>query len=127
MPIIRNRHFKTKRLRKKYHQGEFKQLGFDLEASFIEPHPEGIERNEQSEAWLSKNVFDGGLEKVLCFMDSIGLEYGGGSNDKNIQFFVCKYKGSCTIEDTQKVAEFIKGTGVFKDVVVGPLKDAWYE
>jgi uncharacterized protein YggL (DUF469 family) len=91
MRIKRNAHFKTRRLQKKWHQGAFKELGVDIEATWIET-PKDI-----------NNVVD----DTLDFMDSLGLEMFSHWRPSKVHMVIGRKKGSISTSEILKVSEYI--------------------
>lgn len=104
-----------KRLRKKKHLGEFKQCGFEIQVVFV------VELGRVA-MWNWFYCFLDFLENNnACFGGSFGpLEWNG---------FVEPFGSvkSLTEADRLLVSNWLKQMPMFKDVVISPLKDAWYE
>lgn len=112
MRVIRNLHFKKKRLRKKYHQGEFKELGFEFRAQW----------NKQ---FINDEYNDACIFVVDC-IEKVKLECGGSFSNKGVSLFVCKNKGSCTRLDIENLLNLVNETGMLKNIEIGELQDVWY-
>lgn len=101
---------RSRRLRKKLHLDEFKELGFYVEIEFKEPLAGAV-----------------GKELLIAFVEgaieSRGLIYGGGLECG----FVCKAGGgSATEEDRSAVQQWLLARSEFASVTVQELTDAWY-
>jgi uncharacterized protein YggL (DUF469 family) len=118
--IVRNSHFKKKRLRKKYHQGEFKQLGFEINADWVKEY-KLIFDNEQEAKDYNNDIFLL-IEKV----EDLKLVSGGSFGPKGASLFVCKHKGTCTQEDANKLKALWEATGIVKNIQISDLVDVWY-
>ena len=93
-----------KRLRKKLHRGEFRELGFSFDAKF--------------KADTEMQVVEAWLQELASLLNSHSLEMGGGWNSN-----VC----SVTPEEQDIVRKWFDEHGQnLESVTVGELKDAWY-
>lgn len=99
---------RSKRLQKKLHLNDFKELGFDIKFSFGSDITE-----EQSE----DIVYD----FVENFIEPNNLMFAGF-----FRAFICKEKGSCTEEDKQKVLDYFADKSKSITIEMSPLIDAWY-
>lgn len=100
---------RSRRLRKKLHRGEFKELGFDVDFSF---------REELTEAEIDR-FFDDLIGELIV---PAGLIYGGSSEG-----FVCRATpGSVTEEERSAVRQWLEARPELRKVEIGPLVDAWY-
>ncbi len=102
-----------KRLRKKTHRGEFKELGFALHADY-----------EAFEDYDSLYDF---IDELLFGTEKLGADVGG-----NFDFAECDLAinvgqtGPHLEERRNAVIEFIKAMPGVKQVEAGELVDAWY-
>jgi uncharacterized protein YggL (DUF469 family) len=102
-----------KRLRKKLHVREFKEMGFPVRFK------------------VALDVDEGGLS---VFMDAFlteaveanGLGFGGGGNHEWEGFITMMERGSATEEHRTKVASWLEAHPQVEEHEVGPLEDAWY-
>ena len=95
-----------KRLRKKLHKGEFRELGFSFDAKF-----KTDTEMQVVEEWLNEH----------------SLEMGGGWNSKVCGGFITRECGSVTPEEREIVREWFDEHGQnLESISVGELKDAWY-
>jgi uncharacterized protein YggL (DUF469 family) len=110
--IIRDRHFKKKRLRKKYRQGEFQQLGFEFDAEWVET--------------FTDTNYENACNIIVDCVEKLKLECGGSFGPGGVSLFVCKQKGSCNLDDILMLSNLISETGFVKNIKLGGLVDAWY-
>lgn len=102
-----------KRLRKKLHKGEFKELGFLFDIKF-----KADADMQLVEAWL---------QEFVNLLEANGLEMCGGWNSNVCGGFVTSERGSVTPEVQNIVREwFDEYKSHLESAVVGELKDAWY-
>ena len=102
-----------KRLRKKYHVGEFVQYGFEVEIHLKENTDEN-EREEVMWAFIIEAIEPNHL-----------LAGGGGSNPMSFFVVADGYK-SATIEHINKLKEWLSKQEQIESFSFGPLKDAWH-
>lgn len=103
-----------KRLRKKLHKGEFKELGFSVDFHY------NVEKEDEA--------FDL-LDEFLNMTEDANLCAGGlfGSEGDNASFFIVSYEcRSVTQEERQKVIDWLASNAKVSDVKAGELRDAWY-
>lgn len=102
-----------KRLRKKYHVGEFQELGFEIFTKL--------------KFKLSENEFD---KFVDDFIEEIGankLLFGGGGREAWEGFITsAKRFSSPTEEQRNKIGQWLKNRAEVEDVKIGELKDGWH-
>ena len=101
-----------KRIRKKLHVREFKEMGFSLRfriASDVDD--EGL------------NVF---LDAFLETIETQGLGFGGGGNHEWEGFITMMERGSTTEEHRAAVDRWLADHLQVVEHEVGPLEDAWY-
>lgn len=104
---------RSRRLRKKLHIEEFKELGFTINWTF----EEGTD-----EETLDK-VVDLFIHEVI---EPNGLAYEG-SGYLNWQGIICTQKlGNCTEEHRSIVIDWLQNHGL-KDVKASPLIDIWWD
>lgn len=104
---------RSRRLRKKLHIEEFKELGFTINWTF----EEGTD-----EETLDK-VVDLFIHEVI---EPNGLAYEG-SGYLNWQGIICTQKlGNCTEEHRSMVLDWLQNHGL-KDVKASPLIDIWWD
>ncbi|WP_392559531.1 YggL family protein [Orbus mooreae] len=104
---------RSRRLKKKLHIEEFKELGFTVSWSF----------NEGSDEKVLDTTVDQFIREVIV---PNGLAYEG-SGYLNWQGLVCTQKlGNCTEEHRKIVADWLNAHGL-KDVKTGPLIDIWWD
>ncbi|OQX70038.1 MAG: hypothetical protein B6A08_02415 [Sorangiineae bacterium NIC37A_2] len=102
-----------RRLRKKKRLGEFRELGFSIQAQ------------------LSSSSKEARLAFIERFVDAVerrALLFGGGcSLDGLLEGFVMpRARGSATVEDLEAVLELLQSAPEVTSFEVGQLKDAWH-
>jgi len=104
-----------KRLRKKYHKGEFRQLGFGVEMLL---DPKLITEETQMDH----------LDSFLDFVESNNIAVGGGGTLLHCSYALCSSKrhGSLTEEDRKKVTEYLKNDPAVLKYHVTDFVDIWY-
>jgi len=100
-----------KRLRKKLHKGEFRQLGFCLEFDY------SVTDEISFDTFLDSFIDD-------C-IEGNGLECGGGGFE-HLSFFVTRYKGSASEEQRNAVKEWLERQPQVSNIILGELIDAWH-
>lgn len=101
------------RQRKKLRLGEFQEFGFEVTAKLSK---------ELTQEERSTFVND-----LITAVDEMGLLFGGGFNGGFEGFLVVdSLRGSVSEEQRNAFKKWIETRQELKDVVVGPLKDAWY-
>jgi len=104
----------NKRQLKKKHLGEFQELGFMVEAQLANA-ASGAEKDQLLYSFLSEAI------------EANGLAFGGAVNEDFGGIVVSdKAYGKVDEQHRAKVEEWLKRQPGLKDVVVGPLRDAWY-
>lgn len=98
-----------KRLRKKKRLGEFQELGFEVRTT-LRPG-------------LSETEIDAFLDRVIAFVESRGLGYGGGDTSAFVSYLG---RGSVTEQDREAFSAFLAGDAAVERYELGPLCDAWY-
>jgi uncharacterized protein YggL (DUF469 family) len=103
-----------KRLRKKKHLKEFRQLGFGLDFQ-TRPH-------------LSWEASMEVVSRAIAFIDQGGRECSGGSCLANeFSLAVCRRGStSATEEDRTSVEQWLRTQPEIVACTVGPLVDVWY-
>ena len=102
-----------KRLRKKLHRGEFRELGFSFDAKF--------------KADTEMQVVEAWLQELASLLNSHSLEMGGGWNSNVCGGFITRERGSVTPEEQDIVRKWFDEHGQnLESITVGGLKDAWY-
>lgn len=103
-----------KRLRKKKRVGEFQELGFELAFAY----------DVEGEAELDQ-LWDSFIEQAI---EGNNLECGGGGDEKGMEYFVVAAGGraSATEDHRQCVRSWLEAEPCVKNIVVGPLRDAWH-
>src|SRR5690606_23182077 len=101
-----------KRLRKKLHLEEFKELGLYLSYRL----PTGFTDEEQEEHWVA----------FIEFIESIKLCCGGGGVEV-IEYFIAHIpRGSVSPEQRSAVEKWLSSRKEVSALEIGPLVDAWY-
>lgn len=103
-----------KRLRKKLHKGEFKELGFNVDFNY--------DAADEDAACVLMDEFLAETERnFLC----VGGWYGQDGNKAS--FFVVSYENrSVTPEERERLKSWLENNPKINNVVVGELRDAWY-
>lgn len=105
----------NKRLRKKKHIGEFKELGFEVLADL--------------RGGLSPQELDAFLDRWIDAVEArqLGFGGGGGGRDGKFEGFVARAgRGSATDDDRAALASFLGGNAAVVRHEVRELRDAWY-
>jgi len=104
-----------KRLRKKKHLGEFKELGFQVRGD-LRPG-------------LSGNDLEAFVDRLIDIVEARSLAFGGGAGrDDKLDGFVTRAgRGSATEEDRAALAAFLDGDKEIAGHEVGALRDAWHD
>ncbi len=100
---------RSRRLRKKLHVDEFRELGFHLRFAFA----------EEVDPLARLRVWDAFLVEAI---EARGLTYGGAETG-----FVAAERGSATEDDRRHVRDWLATRVEAVAVEVGPLVDAWYD
>ena len=102
-----------KRLRKKLHKGEFRELGFSFDAKF--------------KAGTDMKLVEEWLQEFAVLLHAHDLEMGGGWNYDVCGGFITRERGSVTAEEQDIVKKWLAEHDQHLDnITVGELKDAWY-
>ena len=102
-----------KRLRKKLHRGEFKEVGFEVCVRF--------DTSPEADEW--DDVFD----RLVEFVEALGLALGGGGTMSNWCVFVDRHGGgSATEEDRDALVDWLEREPSVLEFAVGELVDAYY-
>lgn len=104
-----------RRLRKKHHVGEFQEFGFEIFATF-RPN-------------LNEVDFDKLFDEFIVEIEVNKLLFGGGSCLESMQGFVSSSKNyhSPTIEQREKIKNWLENHRGIAECKVGNFKDAWYD
>jgi uncharacterized protein YggL (DUF469 family) len=101
---------RSRRLRKKLHIGEFKEMGFEFEAELERP--------------LSTEAEDDLLDSFLTeIVEPRSLALGGAITDG---FIACGSRGSVTEDDRESIRAWLSSRPEVRAVRVGTLKDVWH-
>lgn len=101
-----------KRLRKKLHVREFKEMGFSVRFRIAE---------EVDEGGMSTLI-----DVFLSEVETNGLGFGGGGNHEWEGFIAMMERGSTTEEHRTLVGNWLSANPNVVEHEVGPLEDAWY-
>lgn len=104
-----------RRLRKKYHLGEFQELGFEIRVEF-EPN-------------LSRTEFDKLYDEFIEKIEENNLAFGGGGGPEIWQGFVSGFENYQfpTNEQRDTIKNYLESLPDIAKCEVGNLKDAWYD
>lgn len=102
-----------RRLRKKKRLGEFRELGFAIQAQ------------------LRSSSKEGRLDFIERFVDAVerrALLFGGGCSLEGLLegLIMPRARGSASAEDREAVLQLLQNAPEIARYEVGPLKDAWY-
>lgn len=102
-----------RRLRKKYHLGEFQEFGFEV---LVELNPD-----------LSEEEFDKFLDDFIDEIERNDLLFGGGGNTKKWEGFVTSDKKytSPTEEQKEEIKKWSESRNEVIKVTTGEFRDAW--
>lgn len=101
-----------KRLRKKFHKGEFAEFGFEIDFYY----PALSDTDEASRFW----------EEYIDMIEETGLECGGGGAEHQSYFITKSGRGSVTEQQREAVIAWLEHHPDVCNVVAGELRDAWY-
>ena len=103
-----------KRLRKKKHFGQFKELGFEVRGD-LRPG-------------LSGNDLEAFVDRLIEIVEARSLAFGrGAGRDDKLDGFVTRAgRGSATEEDRAALAAFLDGEREVAGHEVRALRDAWH-
>jgi uncharacterized protein len=102
-----------KRLRKKLHQGEFQEMGFEVQCRVA--------------ADMSETAFDAFVDAFLeQAIEANGLMFGGGGRREWKGFVTLERRGSATDDHRQVMQRWLESQLQIVEYQVGPLVDAWY-
>ena len=102
-----------KRIRKKLYLGEFRELGFEVEAQFRG----GVDA-------AGRDAF---LERFVDAVAREGLAFGGGTSAAGLDgFLTLDHRGSATEQHRERVQALLSGDAAIASPKVGPLVDAWH-
>ena len=102
-----------KRLRKKLHQGEFQEMGFEVQFRVA--------------ADMSDAAFDAFIDAFFeQAIEANGLMFGGGGRREWKEFVTLEGRGAATDDHRQLVQRWLDGQSQIVEHQVGPLVDAWY-
>jgi uncharacterized protein len=104
-----------KRVSKKLHTGEFQELGFRVL----------VRMNEALTSEARETLLD---EFILQAIETNGLLFGGGSDERELRGFVTRAgRGSATHAHRAAVEAWLTNRLEVIEVEIGNLVDAWYE
>jgi uncharacterized protein YggL (DUF469 family) len=101
----------NKRLRKKKHIGEFRELGFAVELT-LRSGLSAAEHNQFADEWIA-------------LVEARELAFGGGGSPKFDGFVTRAAGGSTTEEDRAALTTFVASHRHVVAHSIGPLVDAW--
>jgi hypothetical protein len=101
-----------KRLRKKRRLGEFREDCFEL--------------TFEMSAALSNDEIDVLTDTFIEMIESNGLQFSGGGNNRWSGIVQGPYRGSATESDRQVVLDWLNQHPNVLNAHAGPLRDAWY-
>lgn len=102
-----------KRLRKKLHKGEFREMGFAFDVKF--------------KADTELKLVEEWLQELALLLQENHLEMGGGWNADVCGGFITSERGSVTPAQREMVEVWLEGHKQHTEKVsLGELRDAWY-
>jgi uncharacterized protein YggL (DUF469 family) len=103
-----------KRIRKKKHLGEFRELGFEVRGDL--------------RSGLSGNDIEAFVDRLIDVVEARSLAFGGsaGRDDKFDGFVTRAGRDSATEDDREALAVFLEGAAEIVRHEVGALRDAWH-
>ena len=111
----------NKRLKKKKHIYPFAQYGINMDAEWVEDMPFIVE-NEEKNKQYQNNLF-----ALVDKIEELGLECGGGSNNKTVGFFICSAKTNYPNTDQiRELRQWMECCRLFKNIKFSEYEDAWY-
>lgn len=102
----------NRRQRKKYHAGEFQELGFSFGLRLAQP--------------LEQVQLDAFMDAAIDMFEANGLEVGGGWSSQSASGFVSAAQGSVTEAQRTAVLTWLQTWPGIAHAHVGDLQDAWY-
>ncbi|MET0344494.1 MAG: 50S ribosome-binding protein YggL, partial [Polyangiales bacterium] len=76
---------------------------------------------------LDRAAFEAFLDRLVDFVESRGLGFGGGPVDGHFRGFVSRYgRGSATDDDRAAFTAFLEGDPAIARHDVHALRDAWH-
>lgn len=102
-----------RRLRKKFHLGEFQEFGFEISVNF----KKGIDEIQFNKFW----------HDIIGEIENAGFLCGGSGDYNRWQVFVTSKKKftSPTNEEQKKIRIWFENRWEVKDCKIGELLDAW--
>lgn len=102
-----------KRLRKKLHLGEFKELGFELSGRFVES--------------VTHDDVMSFFDNLASFCEDHKVIIGGAFSKETFNCFLSPAKGrTITLDVKEKIVEFLNLNGLIDSFETGDLRDSWY-
>ena len=102
-----------RKLRKKFHLGEFQQFEFEVLVNF----------KKRTGEIQFKKFYTEFIDKI----ENNNLQFGGGGDTKTVQGFVSSEKrfASPSADEKEKFSVWLENRREVEDCKVGELKDAW--
>ncbi|GGY21859.1 YggL family protein [Paludibacterium paludis] len=100
----------NRRQRKKFHVGEFQELGFALNVRFHAP--------------LDEAACDAYVDALIEVVERMGLAYGGGDTGG---FVTTWERGSVTPAQRDALLAWVRGYPAVSEANASELQDAWYD
>jgi uncharacterized protein YggL (DUF469 family) len=102
-----------RRLRKKFHVGEFQELGFDVFVNL--------------KSYLGETEFDTFYDEFIGVIEENKLSFGGGGGLEDVKGFVCSPEkfASPTIEDREQIKIWLERREEVADYKLGDFVDGW--
>ncbi|HEX8248068.1 MAG TPA: 50S ribosome-binding protein YggL [Pyrinomonadaceae bacterium] len=102
-----------RRLRKKFHVGEYQQFGFEIFVSF-EPH-------------FNQTAFDEFVDNFIDLVEANKLLFGGGGDEKSWEGYITSAKkfASPTENDRQTIKVWLENRPEILETKIEDFCDAW--
>jgi len=102
-----------RRLRKKFHSGEFQEFGFEVLVNF--------------KKGIGEIHFDKFLSEFIDEIESSNLQFGGGGDNRTWQGFVASKQrfASPSADEKSQISIWLENRSEVEDCKVGEFLDSW--